>query len=188
MSEELKTIGIISGKEGEGTTTMAISMATYCSSVKGAKTAVVEIGGCALAAMAETYFGACDNEKFTLSDVDYYFCNDVSRLAWIYSEGYEYVIINFSKGFEKYIEEVMRCSIKIVMGSVNLWRYDEYLKLCQKIKKIPGSDRWFHIVSGDGKDVKVHLKKECLAGMERVMISTPFVLGDSHLEFFQKIF
>ena len=167
---------------------MSIAMATYLLGIKGGKTAIVEVGnGEDFEAAEKLYFGQSGKERFSLLGIDYCFCGDMSGIGWLYNEGYEYMVIDFGADYRKYEAEVLRCSLKLVMGSVNLWRYGDYLELCSYIKKFPGSDRWLHIVSGDLKDIKAHLKKESLIGMERVMIGSPYIIENNHLDFFQKI-
>lgn len=167
---------------------MALALASYISGVKIMHTAIVKAGNSReFESMAKVYFGEDKENGFSLFGTDYYTMANDSQLSWIYAENYDYVIIDFGAEYEKHIEEILRCNMKLVLGSVNLWRYEEYLKLCRYLEKIPGSDRWLHIVNGNKDDVKNHLKKQSLVGMKRVMISDPYVIENEQMEFFQKI-
>lgn len=171
---------------------MAIAMASYLSGVKRFRTAVAEVGkGSAVEEIEEMYFGGkektASGKGFSLYGIDYYHVDDVSAIGWIYGEGYDCVVEDFGTEYEKYMEELVRCSMKVVLGSVNMWRYDAYLKLCTYLKSVTGGDRWFHIVGGDGDDVKRHLKQFGLSGVQRINIETPYIIGNRQLEFFQRI-
>lgn len=182
----------MSGKKGEGNTTMTICIASYLSGVKRLRTAAVEVGKTSdFEEIEEMYFGGRDRiasgKGFNLYDVDYYHVDDISGIGWIYGEGYDCVVVDFGNQYEQYMKELVRCSMKIVLGSVNMWRYDQYLKLCTYLEGVTGSDRWFHIIGGDGDDVKKHLKRFGLSGVQRVSIETPYIIGNKQLEFFQRI-
>ena len=189
---ETQSIGVVSGKKGEGNTTMTICIASYLSGVKRLRTAAVEIGRVRdFERIEEMYFGGKDRiasgEGFSLYNVDYYHIDDISGIGWIYGEGYDCVVVDFGTEYEKYMEELIRCSMKIVLGSVNMWRYEEYLKLCTYLESVTGGDRWFHIIGGDADDVRKHLKRYRLSGVPRINIETPYIIGNKQLEFFQKI-
>ena len=167
-------------------------MASYLSGVKRLRTAAVEVGkGFDFEEIEEMYFGergkTTSGKGFSLYDVDYYHVDDISGIGWIYGEGYDCVVVDFGTEYEKYMEELIRCSVKIVLGSVNMWRYQKYLKLCTYLESITGSGRWFHIIGGDGDDVKKHLKRFGLSGAQRINIETPYIIGNKQLEFFQRI-
>lgn len=167
---------------------MAIAIGSYIWGVLRKKIAVVEVGSrYGLRDMALAYLGAEMDEGFSMFGVDYFYMGDASRLPWIYSKDYEYIVVDFGWEYERYMDEIMRCSLKLIMGSVNLWRYGDYIKLCRYIRTIPGSDRWFHLVGGESEDVIEHLKKESLPGLERVIIRNPFIVENAQLEFFNKI-
>lgn len=182
-----QVIGIISGKKGEGVTTMSIAMATYLSGVKMKKTAIVEFyGNGDIKKIAQSYFAA-EKDKFRILNVDYYDVRDKEKLSFIYNKDYEYIIVDFGAFYKKNIEEFIRCQIKIVMGSVNIWRYSEYLEMCRFTKEIPGSSKWLHILSGDEKDIKSYLKGKSIVGISRISIEDPYVVENRHVDFFQSI-
>ncbi len=182
-----QTIGIISGKKGEGVTTMSIAMATYLSGVKMKKAAIVEFcGNGDIKKIAKTYF-ACEKDKFSIFNVDYYSVKNKEKLSLIYNEDYEFIIVDFGSFYKKNIGEFIRCQIKIVMGSVNIWRFQEYLEVCQFIKEIPGSKKWLHILSGDELDIKSCLKGKAITGVNRISINDPYVVENKHVEFFQSM-
>lgn len=171
---------------------MTICMASYLSGVKRLRTAAVEVGkSTAFEEIEEMYFGGkeqtASGKGFNLYDVDYYHVDDITSIGWIYGEGYDCVVVDFGAEYEKYMEELVRYSMKVALGSVNMWRYEPYLKLCKYLEGVTGGDRWFHIIGGDGDDVKKHLKRFALSGIQRVCIETPYIIGNKQLEFFQKI-
>lgn len=167
---------------------MTIALGTYLSGVKGVRVAVAEADGRGrFADMAEAYYGDSNDTEFRLMDIDYYVVASVSELAWIYSRGYDYVVISFGILYEKYMAEVARCSVKLVLGSVNLWRYADYVRLCRCIREVHGSSGWLHIISGDNEDIKEHLKREGVTGVKRVVVDSPYIIGSEQLEFFRKI-
>ncbi|MFQ9933083.1 MAG: hypothetical protein ACLRVQ_01455 [Lachnospiraceae bacterium] len=184
----LKTIAIISGKEGEGVTTMAAAMASYISGIKRQRTAVVETGkGEAFKAMVHTLYGDKEMTYFKLFDIDYYYMNHMADLGLICHKEYNYVIVDFGADYKRYEKELLRCTAKVVMGSVNPWRYENYLEVCSYINKLPGSDRWLHIISGDMEDIKTHLRTKSVTGIKRIPIDNPYIIENGQLDFFEKI-
>lgn len=185
--ENSKTIGIFSAKSGEGTTTMALALSAYLSGVKREKTAVVQINDeTDFTEISKMYYGI-EKTRFKLFGVDYFLIPEISELSYIINGAYDYVIIDFGRDFDFYVSEILRCSMKIVMGSVNLWRYGDYDLLCRKLAKIKGSDKWLHIVSGDEDDIREHARRTNIAVMQRADIQNPFVMENRQLSFFQKI-
>lgn len=188
LEADTRTIGIFSAMQGEGATTMTLAFASYLAGVLQKKVAVARIGeGRELLDISGIYLGDELKSEFEMFKIDYYQLGEDARISWLLGKGYDYVVVDFGDGYERNIEEIMHCSIKVVMGSVNLWRYAAYKKLCKFLRQIPGSDRWLHIVGGDVSDARLHLKKEELTGMSRVMITDPYILEKEQLDFFQKI-
>lgn len=171
---------------------MTICIGAYLSGVKRLRTAVTEVGkSSAFEDIEEMYFGGrektASKEGFNLYGVDYYHVDNISGIGRIYGEGYDCIVVDFGTEYEKYTEELLRCSMKIALGSVNMWRYEQYLKLCTYLESVTGGDKWLHIVGGDGEDVKKHLKRFRLSGIQRINIETPYIIGNKQLEFFQRI-
>ena len=166
---------------------MTIAVASYLSGVNQEKVAVVRMGeNSEITEISKIYYGV-EKSKFRLFDVDYFLISRPLEMSYVLSDDYDYVVIDFGCEYDLYMEEIIRCNMKIVLGSVNLWRYGEYKNLCIKIKEIPGSDQWLHIVSGEKSDVTEHFRKTKLFGFERIYIPSPYIIENEQIEYFQRI-
>ncbi len=184
-----KVIGIVSGKRGEGVTTMAVSMAAYLSGVFRAKVALVEHNkNNDFSQIARAYYGETrDDEEFPLYKVDYYSHASSQKVSEILNRNYEYVVIDFGSDYQGSINEFMRCSKKIVMGSFCMWRYGEYLELCKFIETIEGAESWLHVLNGDSKYINAIERKKKIKAVKRLNIDDPYVVGSTEIEYFDKI-
>ncbi len=168
---------------------MSISLAAYLSGVFRAKVALVEYNKSNdFSKIAKSYYGDIQKgEEFSLYKVDYYSYVNSEKISGILNKNYDYVIIDFGSDYQGCINEFMRCNQKIVMGSFFMWRYGEYLELCEYIESIEGSKNWLHILNGDIKYINAIEKRKKIKALKRINIDDPYVIGSAEIEYFDKI-
>ena len=119
-----------------GVTHLSIALACYTSNWLHARTAVVEYGE------RDTLAGLSDTgveESFRLGGVDYFPAATSRDLGFIYNMDYEYIILDLGCDSRSAREELMRCSRKLVAGSLCPWRKRAYYDYIQRLVKNTGN-------------------------------------------------
>lgn len=108
---------------------MCLSLANYCRSKYGFKTACLELHTSA----AFSQLAAQDSlpikkeaspalNHFTIYDVDYYPLVSHQKIPELMNTGYQYLILDFGVITEAAFSEFIRCSRKLVVGSLSPWK------------------------------------------------------------------
>lgn len=183
-SDRTISVGIIGAVSGCGVTTMAVAMANYISGITKKKVAVYEYNSKRTFLHMCEYFGESRMVKY--HGCTYYIKGSI-QLSSLYNEGYDIVIVDF--GTEKTsINEFMRCTYRVVMGSVEPWNYGMYHNFLNMVEEVSGSDTWLWILNGDIRTVRKHMKNTRLHIIKRPFIDNPFIIDNSLVGFFEALF
>lgn len=169
---------------------MAIGLANYLSGIKLKKVAVVEYNESEdLEKMHQLkYDKSEDVECFSLYNIDFFTAMEKSHLAKVILKGYDHIIIDFGAGFYHNMMEFFLTDLRIVMGSVNIWRFSSYEEIILKLIEFKCKKEVIHIMSGNREDIKYIKKKYRLKGIEREYIADPFFIRNIENTFFDNIF
>ena len=177
------TIGILGIQSGAGVTTMSISLAGYLSGFLKKRVAVLECGkGNAFGNMEHTE----RKSYFSVKGIDYYARDTISLSALEYTD-YDIVVVDFGSSLS-HIGDYLRCTHKIVMGTLEPWNMDRYEEFCQHIGEYAGSDLWLHILHGDERQLHHVMKTHRLSVVKRPFIDNVHRIDRNLLSFFQALF
>lgn len=182
-SPRAKTIGILGVQSGVGVTTMAVSLAGYLSGLLREKTAIVEYG-------QKTTFAKMLNTEgqghFTLKHIDYYTKKSESLSALEY-KNYDTVVVDFGSSVS-HMGDFIRCTHKIILGTLEPWNVDRYEEFCNHIAEYAGSDTWLHILHGDEGQIRRIMRAYKVCAIKRPYIENVHIVDRNLIHFFQTLF
>ena len=179
---------MISDKSGEGSTTIAIGLSIFLSSVRGERTAVVMTGErSGYKTIVENYSENLTGSCVSVCDVDFFFAENEKEILSICMDKYENIILDIGKYFAEYTGIIFRSDLKIILQSVNIWRNSDG-KALNPYGGISGNrSGWLYILGGSTKEVKIFCKRNDITGIKKIKIDNPFEVNDENLVFYEKI-
>ena len=163
------SVGIMGYEHGMGVTHLSIALADYTSHWLHARTAVVEYGERdTLAGLSAT--GVAEN--FRRDGVDYFPAATSRDLGFIYNMNYEYIIQDLGCDSRSAREELMRCSRKLVVGSLCPWRKRAYYDYIQRLLKNMGNSDIFTFLALFEDKIEI---KKCRRACKVQVKSIPFM-------------
>ncbi len=186
---EFYNIGVLGIDKGEGVTSLSVGMASYLREMRCQKTALAEMNReGAFDDIRDTYFGKEYKENpFEIFKIDYFSRTGKSQYANICNMGYQYIVTDFGNEYLKCMEDFLRCDKKIVMGSVNLWKYRKYLEFYDYVKNFPGIRNWLFILSGDEEDIRMIHNRFGIKVLNKQHVMNPYQISDVEVEYYEKI-
>ena len=157
-----EVIGLIGTHHGVGVTHTGLLLAFYFGEELGRKTALLECNKNRDMQLIEQAY-EWDNEagnRFFFHQITCYKEVAADQIPQILGEDYEYVILDFGTELSSNREELLRCSMKIVVGGQSEW---DVLKLKEFIKNtevMRGSEHWICYLVRAGERTIARLKKE----------------------------
>ncbi len=100
---------------------------------------------------------------------------------------YDCIVTDFGCEYQKSIEDFLRCDKKIVMGSVNLWKYQKYLEFYEYAKNFPGIGKWLFLLSGDEDDIKMIKGKHNIEVMNKKFFLNPYGISETEAVYYEAI-
>lgn len=187
--KDIYNIGILGIDKGEGVTSLAVGLASYLHEVRCRKTAMVEMNGEGeFSEIRSTYYGAdCKEIPFEIFKVSYYPGVTKGQYAQICNMGYDVVITDFGHKYNRIMEDFLRCDRKIVLGSINLWKYSKYLKFYEYTKNFPGVGNWQFLLSGDREDIRMIQAKHGICVFEKQFFMNPYYVSEKEAEYYESI-
>jgi len=165
--QEVQKIGILGACNAVGTTHLSMMTANYCANCKGLKTALVECNN------HKDYIRICNETKnigkdiyhFSYQHIDFISGITPKKLADLAYQGYHAIILDCSMEHDFYFAEFLRCDIRIVVCSTELYKIGNSRRLLNDVKKIPVQAAAFCA----DKKAKAGLEKE----FKRVIMDIP---------------
>lgn len=177
------TVGIIGINSGAGVTTLAVSLAGYLSAFQRKSVAVVECGQ-----KSEFRFmtSTGDMDIFTLKNIDYY-CKKAVSVSEIQQRGYDIIIMDYGSGTAR-LDQLMECTHRIIVASLEPWNIDRYDTFCESMKEWVDSDTWLHILHGDVGELRRVARAYGVRPIKRPIIENVHIVDRDLVSFFQSLF
>lgn len=182
-------IGVIGIDKGEGVTSLAVGMASYLQEIRCQRTALAELNReGAFDDIRDTYFGAGYRENpFEIFKIDYYPGTSKGHYAQICNMGYHCIVTDFGNEYTRCMEDFLRCDKKVVMGSVNLWKYRKYLEFHEYVKNFPGLRNWVFLLSGDEEDIQMLRNRFGIRVMNKQYLMNPYHISEQEMSYYEAI-
>ena len=164
--EKIALLGI---KPGVGVTHMAIIIAEFLKEKTGAKVAVIERNHHGdIERLGNTIYGFSET-KFTFRGVDYYQMNKAEESLWKSEQDYDYLILDFGTQKKKNLKELEQCEKKVIIGTLSLWEWQEYLRAAEYYKENIKEETIRYVVSLGNEKLVSKIEKRlrgrvCLLG------------------------
>lgn len=164
-----KKIALTGTKPGVGVTHTGILLAEFLKETKGAKVAFLEKNHHGDIEQLERMIYGYSREFFAFRGIDYY-----KESSQVEEEAYDYLILDFGVQSKKNQYEIKQCREKVLVGTLNLWEWQEYLKAAEYFQKLSEDKTGKYIISfGNPK---------CVSKMEKNLKQKLYLLGQQSME------
>lgn len=187
------TVGIIGSSGGVGTTHLAIMLGSFLSSKERKNTALIELNhNGAFSEVKELYGDRKVNSDgvsvdFRLNGVDYYPRQSENQLAAIFQKGYDYIILDLGSEWELNKNELLRCNIGCVVGSLSEWKIFQFERCINILEQLEVREDFRFVTAFGLQRLKKSIEKKYHIHVDTVPFEpTPFVLHKETFAFFDK--
>lgn len=191
---QLEIIGVLASARGIGGTHLSIMLANYLTAKKGKKVALVELDAAKedFRKICDAYKYFCKNKEtafcFNLCDVDYYSNINKTFLGELYNYGYDYIIMDMGNNYEKNREDLLRCTKKIIVGSMQEWKIKAFVDIVEKTSAGVFKGEWkYLLLYGKDKEIKSLQKKYKINISQIPWEPDPFLIHSSNFDFFKEL-
>lgn len=189
-SKELKVIGVFGLHSGSGVTQIALFLAVFFSEIKNSSVAFLECSGRHDVISLQEEREEEDTEKyFHRFDICFYPHVSLSELIYIRNLSFDILVIDFGSDFIKIESELLRCDIKILVGTLAPWKRESLEWVNQLKQKISNFRSWnmvFNFSSDEKKEYScLKLPISCFF---LSMSKNYFFPSEQIIRIFQKIF
>lgn len=156
--EGKRTVGLIGTNRGVGVTYTGMLLAYYFSLEKVGKIAYLECNmHLDFDRLQEAYeWTREDEQSFSLDRISYYKQVSKKQIAHILnSDDFDYFILDFGTDYINSMEELIRCTDKVIIGGSAIWNQSKILEFLKTIEDISGGRGWKNMIPyADRRTVK----------------------------------
>ena len=185
-----EVIGLIGTHRGVGVTHTALMLTFYMGEECLRKTALLECNEHRdLRSIRDAYKWNKEREDaFSFHRITCYGEVNQDRIATIFNEDYECLILDFGMDFQANREELLRCSTKIIIGGLSEWDIPKLIAFNQAYEATPGSDSWLYFISRAKERTALRISREIGRKIDSVpYIEEPMIPSRITNQFFEKI-
>lgn len=185
VKKQFKCIAFISTGEGCGCTHMAIATANFLQLLYRKRTALIELNGSKdFAKIEETYADSIyqkseyDEEMYSIHRVDYYKNAGHEKFFDIYSDTYEYMVLDIGDEIARHREEIILSDIRCLIGNFTPWRIEENNQNLEKIQEIfPNMEFKRYVTFNGGQNMKMYKQIPCINSFRPEKKNFPFLMS-----------
>lgn len=183
------TIGILGTGAAVGTTHLAFMLAVFLSSVMGRTTALVEHNDSQCFRQAEIILRNLKTRNISkIKKISIFKHTDDQELSKIIESGFEYVVVDFGKNFLEAKSLFYMCTSKMIVGSLSLWRIQEYVEFLVRREKEGARAHWAYLATSPIQEGQQYLKHKLGIRVQVIPFEPdPFSLGKDSLDFLQSL-
>lgn len=174
-----------------GVTHLAFMMANYYANVCGYSVAVLELCVTNSFRQAEVIYNRKsrpDHEYFHIDSITFYKNAGVETISETLIHNYDYVILDFGNCLSEWHDEFIRCSKKIVVGSLSWWRIHNYADFLAITEEERTRKNWIFLGTSYIKRGAVHLKRNFgVSIISMYYEADPLYLGRESVDFLSRI-
>ena len=176
-----KTIGIIGTATGVGVTHLALSLSNFLVIEQGKRVMLADFSaGRELGHVPVT-------PKKCAYGVTYAVDWDIKRMPQLMNEAFDFLILDFGSDWQNNREEFLRCSKKIVLGSLQPWKKEQYDRRMQELEKETGFEHWdYCALFGEKEEKKYFMQTYHLTLRLVPFFENPYRLGKKEFLFLQE--
>lgn len=171
--EKTVTIALVGTKPGVGVTHTGILTAEYLKEKMGARTAFVEVNHHGHMEQMERIVYGYSSPVFSFHGIDYYKNMGNDSLSKLFKQSYNYLILDFGTQKKKEEEALKQCDRKILVGSLNMWEWQEYIKGAKHFEDF--------LTEKDSRYLVSFGEQKVISKMEKTLQKKIYVLGNQPL-------
>lgn len=143
-----EVIGLIGTHHGVGVTHTGLMLAFYLGEELGKKTAFLECNNHHDMKLIQNAYewGQLEQQCFSFHQVSCYNHVSSKKISEIFSENFEYIIMDFGIDFHSNRNEFLRCNRKIVVGGRSEWDLQKLLHFVHSLEGVRGSENWYYFI------------------------------------------
>ncbi len=146
-NDKPKRIALLGTKPGVGVTHTGMLIGEFLKEKLGAKVAFVEKNYHGdIERLGKAVYG-CSETRFTFRGIDYYPMNKGEDGLQKSKREYDYLILDFGTQKKKNLKELEQCEKKVVIGTLNLWEWQEYICEAKRYKESMDDETIEYMVS-----------------------------------------
>lgn len=159
-----EVIGLIGTHHGVGVTHTGLLLAFYFGEELGKKTAFLECNGHRDMQLIEAAYDWEREEQnsFSFHHITCYKDVKPGQIPRILGEAYEYVILDFGTDIAANMDELLRCSTKIVVGGQSELDILKLKAFSQSVASIRGSEHWIYYLVRAKSRTMTRIRKEMM--------------------------
>lgn len=154
---------------GLGVTHLAIALADYTAKRLHARTALAELGE--RNTLANLWDSDCE-DGFSMGGVSYYPSVNASEFGYLCNMNYEYMILDLGQDSKMAREELLRCNVKLIVGSLNPWRKHSYYEYIKRLQENSGTLELYTFLALFADKIEI---KKCRRTFKAQVKSIPFI-------------
>lgn len=189
-SNRLVIIGVFGTEKSVGTTSVAMMLASYFSEVVCKETAYLELGD-NLIYNKLLYEKTMSEENVFKEKVlkvnQFEIFTKGTGISQLHNNKYGYLIIDFGSNAMHNLTEFLRCDLKIVVSSMQIWKRKALVEFVQMSKEITGHKKWIYVVSGSIIEINKFKSKNEIMAVKMPDISNSIKLNNISMEFVEEI-
>lgn len=142
----LEVIGLIGTHHGVGVTHLGLLLAFYFGEEMGRKTAILECNQHHDMRLIQSAYEWNENNamSFSFRRITCYHEVRTDQITQIFGEDHEVIIMDFGTDLASNMEELLRCTTKIVIGGSSEWDILKLKDFISKTEKLHGSEHWLY--------------------------------------------
>jgi len=143
-----EVIGLIGTHHGVGVTYTGMLLAFYYGEELGKKTALLECNQHRDMRLIQSAYEWRENEtmSFSFHRITCYHEVKANQLSQIFGDDYEVIILDFGADLTPNMEELLRCTTKIVIGGSSEWDIMKLKDFISKVEELHGSEHWLYFL------------------------------------------
>lgn len=168
-----EVIGLIGTHHGVGVTHTGLLLAFYYGEELGKKTALLECNQHRDMRLIQNAYEWNENDamSFSFHRITCYPEVKANQITQILGEDYDVIILDFGIDLTSNQEELLRCTIKIIIGGSSVWDTMKLKDFISKTKELHGSEHWLYFLPRCGERTTDVLRRE----VRRKILSVPEV-------------
>lgn len=182
--DEKITIGVVGAGSGVGTTFLSMALADYFAEYKRKGTTLLEAGG-------QRQLGSlCPKEQvFSVGKVCVYPHVQSEEIPQLCNKEQEITILDLGNDYKKVRLDFLRCSRKILIGSMAPWKKSEYFRVMDQIQQEENYKQWLRsvILFGKKEEVRTIMAKYKVVASRMPYMQQPYPSGKEEENFFRRL-
>lgn len=180
---------------GVGVTHFAIMLAGFFSAGKNNRIAMVELNSnSSFSALKKLH---CHEdmlldetrEQFSLFNVDYFPHRTSLNVAGIFQMDYDYIVMDLGCNRDENINELLRCNIGCLVGSLSEWKISMFEKNICELQQLAVKDSFYFLTTFGMQKLKKKVEKKYHIKISSIPYEpTPFVLHRETFAFFEMLY